>query len=940
MRPLGLRTGRVVLSIRFRLLLLVLGTVFLPALLVGGRYFQDRGKEIDASIAGLAVTARNIASNFDAKVQGTIQLHFGLSRASDLAAGDKAACSNFLSEVRAKNPQYTGILTIAPDGSLFCDSLLSGRTLDLRDRKYFQQALKADGMAVIEPVFGRLTGQAVLQIAYPARDEARRLKFVLLASLDLNRLISEQIRNLPPGVEVVLADRNGMILDWSPTQTHSDRRGTNIANSELFHLAAGHPGNTKELHPAGGETQVWAVADTLPISGVNLHVMVGRPKSQLVAAANRRLAQDATVLGIVSVLLFACVSLFAEFGIRAQIARIAKMAALLGAGDLSARVAPPYPRGELGSLMLVLNHAASSLEVQRRDIEDLNARLQLSQELESIDKQRLDTAVNNMTQGLILYDASERVVVHNQQFLEMMGMSPDVIRPGCTFREVLAHRRQTGSLDMGVEEYREAFLRGIAVGDYAPRAITTPAGRTLQIVGSAIKAGGWVATVEDITERTRADERIAHMAHFDALTDLPNRVLFRERLDHGLRALTPGRQLAVLYIDIDEFKRINDSLGHPVGDELLKAVANRLRACVAADDVVARLGGDEFAIIQTGVNVQADIMDLITRIYHAIREPYECFGHLLTTDASIGIAVAPQDGIDLDHLLKNADLAMYEAKADGRRTYRFFEAGMGARAHALRTLELDLRQAITDGGFEIVYQPLVGLKDDRVTGCEALLRWRHPVRGMISPAEFIPVAEETGMINALGEWVLNKACQEAASWPDDIKIAVNVSPVQFRSPAFSLKVAMALATSGLAAKRLELEITEAVLIRDDDAALAMLYHLRGLGVRIALDDFGTGYSSLSYLQRFPFDKIKIDRAFIKDVAEPDGSASIVQAVVNIAAARAMTTTAEGVETEEQLAALRRLACTEMQGYLFSKPLASVDIRRLLSSGREAIAETA
>ncbi len=242
--------------------------------------------------------------------------------------------------------------------------------------------------------------------------------------------------------------------------------------------------------------------------------------------------------------------------------------------------------------------------------------------------------------------------------------------------------------------------------------------------------------------------------------------------------------------------------------------------------------------------------------------------------------------------------------------------------------------------FEIVYQPLVNLKDDRITGCEALLRWRHPVRGLISPVEFIPVAEETGMINALGEWVLNKACQEAASWPDDIKVAVNVSPVQFRSPAFSLKVAMALSTSGLPAKRLELEITEAVLIRDDDAALAMLHHLRGLGVRIALDDFGTGYSSLSYLQRFPFDKIKIDRAFIKDVAEPNGSASIVQAVVNIAAARAMTTTAEGVETEQQLAALRRLACTEMQGYLFSKPLAAADIRRLLSSGREAIAEIA
>ncbi len=545
-----------------------------------------------------------------------------------------------------------------------------------------------------------------------------------------------------------------------------------------------------------------------------------------------------------------------------------------------------------------------------------------------------------MAQGLILYDASERVVICNQQFTKMMGMSPLVVKPGCSFREVIAHRRETGSLAIGVEEYRETFLRNIAAGNDSPIISTMSDGRSVQVVGKGIKGGGWVATVEDITERKRVETRIAHMAHYDALTDLPNRVLFRERLDHELKNISTGRQLAVLYIDIDEFKRINDSLGHPVGDELLKAVAGRLGSCVAAGDVVARLGGDEFAIIQTAIQRPADTMDLITRIYQAIREPYECFGHLLTTDASIGIARAPQDGTDLDQLLKNADLAMYEAKADGRRTHRFFEPGMGARMHALRMLELDLRQAIADDGFEIVYQPLVNLGDNKVTGCEALLRWRHPLRGMISPAEFIPVAEDTGMINELGDWVLNKACSEAATWPDDVRVAVNVSPVQFRSPAFSLKVARALENSGLPARRLELEITEAVLIRDDDAALAMLYHLRGLGVRIALDDFGTGYSSLSYLQRFPFDKIKIDRCFIKDVAEPDGSACIVQAIVNIAAARHMTTTAEGVETQQQLDALRRLECTEMQGYLFSKPLSAADIKPMLTPDRERIAGTA
>ncbi len=297
----------------------------------------------------------------------------------------------------------------------------------------------------------------------------------------------------------------------------------------------------------------------------------------------------------------------------------------------------------------------------------------------------------------------------------------------------------------------------------------------------------------------------------------------------------------------------------------------------------------------------------------------------------------PQHGSDLHQILKNADLAMYAAKSAGRRTYRFFEPEMDAQVKARRILEIDLRQAITDGGLEVYYQPCVGLRDNKITGCEALLRWRHPERGMISPAEFIPIAEETGLINQIGEWVLTTACAEATTWPDDIRIAVNVSPVQFRSGTLALKIVAALAASGLAASRLELEITEAVLIRDDDAALAILHQLRAIGVRIALDDFGTGYSSLSYLQRFPFDKIKIDRCFVNDIAEPDGSSCIVQAVVNIAAARHMTTTAEGVETKQQRELLRALGCSEMQGYLFSPARPAAEIRPLFFSHRDGLA---
>ena len=565
-------------------------------------------------------------------------------------------------------------------------------------------------------------------------------------------------------------------------------------------------------------------------------------------------------------------------------------------------------------------------------VRKLSHQHRLSEQRLRLEKQRLDTAVNNMTQGLLLFDSSQRLVICNQRYVDMYGLSAKALKPGATFREVIAHRKATGSFVGDVDLYVSRVLRDIEARQ--AMTIETPDGRSVQVVNEPLADGGWVATHEDITERTRTEQRITHLALYDALTDLPNRALFHERLKTELVNIAPGEQLAVHYIDIDEFKSVNDSLGHLIGDELLKSVAATLSRCVDASDFVARLGGDEFAIVQTKVRSTAEVTELVERVFDAIREPFECLGHQLSTDASIGIALAPEHGVDLDQILKNADLAMYAAKSAGRRTYRFFEPDMDAQVKARRKLELDLRQAIADEALEVYYQPCVSLVDNAITGCEALVRWRHGERGMISPAEFIPIAEETGLINQLGEWVLTTACAEATKWPDDIRLAVNVSPVQFRSDTLALKIVAALAESGLAASRLELEITEAVLIRDDDAALAILHQLRGIGVRIALDDFGTGYSSLSYLQRFPFDKIKIDRCFVTDIAEANGSSGIVRAVVNIAAERHMTTTAEGVETREQQELLRALGCSEMQGYLFSRPKPAAEIRQMLLVARE------
>ncbi len=430
----------------------------------------------------------------------------------------------------------------------------------------------------------------------------------------------------------------------------------------------------------------------------------------------------------------------------------------------------------------------------------------------------------------------------------------------------------------------------------------------------------------------------------DALTELPNRVLLRERLEHELKRVKRGEMLAVLCLDLDRFKSVNDTLGHPIGDELLKVVSDRLRACTREPDTIARLGGDEFAIIMTAIQQPTDAAALARRIRESIVKPFHLDGHQIIVDISIGISVAPIDATTPDQLLKNADMALYGAKGDGRGTYRFFEAEMDARMKARRDLEMDLRNALVNKEFELHYQPLVNLETNEITSFEALLRWHHPKRGLISPADFIPIAEETGLIIPLGEWVLRTACNETAKWPKDIKVAVNLSPAQLKSRNLIEVVTSALEESGLPAKRLQLEITESVLMHNTFATLATLHKLRELGVQIAMDDFGTGYSSLSYLRSFPFDKIKIDRSFIQDISSQAEPLAIVHAVAGLAKCLNMVSTAEGVETQQQMETLQNVGCTEMQGYFFSKAKPAAEIieeflkpRAKLAPKRQALA---
>jgi len=445
--------------------------------------------------------------------------------------------------------------------------------------------------------------------------------------------------------------------------------------------------------------------------------------------------------------------------------------------------------------------------------------------------------------------------------------------------------------------------------------------------------GGWVATHLDVTEQRRTEAKITHMAQHDALTDLPNRVLLRERLDHAL-AITRrgGTSLAVLMLDLDRFKEVNDTLGHPTGDALLQAVAARLLECARETTLIARLGGDEFAVIEYVENPIVEAVTLAERIRKALCEPFDLGDNRVVAGTSIGIAVAPRDGTDCDEILKSADLALYSAKSGGRGSFRFFEPELDQLMHARRNLERDMRSALANGEFELHYQPIVNFESGRIGGFEALLRWHHPQRGVVMPGEFIPLAEETGLIAPLGEWVVRTACAEAAKWPADLKIAVNLSPAQFRNKELVAVIVGALTSSGIAPGRLELEVTETAIMDDSEVVFAALGQLQKLGVRIALDDFGTGYSSLSFLQKFPFDKIKIDRSFVNELSSArEDSRAIACAVVRFAVSLGKTTTAEGVETREQWDMLSDAACAEMQGYYFSPPVHATKIPRMLRS---------
>ncbi len=540
---------------------------------------------------------------------------------------------------------------------------------------------------------------------------------------------------------------------------------------------------------------------------------------------------------------------------------------------------------------------------------------------------RFDVALNNMSHGLCMLDQQDRLQVWNERFLELLRLQDTEVREGMGIRDLVRSSVRAGNhAGKGVRAVLRDLTRGLQQDSFGQVFVSLDGERTIALSRRVMADGGSVVILEDITERKRAQERITRLARFDELTGLANRTQFRERLDAMLAAARRSEaQIAIHLIDLDRFKSVNDTLGHPIGDKLLQAVALRLGEVIRRSDLLARFGGDEFVVVQADTHRRRDAGWLALRIARALEDPFGVDGHRIDIGASIGVALAPLDGTDADQLLKKADMALYAAKSAGGGGHRFFAADMEDEAQQRRALELDLREAVASEAFELHFQPLVNLATGRITTCEALLRWNHPVRGAVPPSVFIPIAEETGLIIGIGEWVLRRACEEAVKWPDGVKVAVNLSPVQFRDRNLAAHVVSALARSGLPAQRLELEITERVLLDEGEGTAHAIQQFRTLGVSLSLDDFGTGYSSLNYLRKFPFAKIKIDQSFIRDTDSAKEGRAIIRAVAALGTSLGITVVAEGLETKQQMAFVREDGCHEGQGYLFGRPMPATEI---------------
>ncbi len=782
--------------------------------------------------------------------------------------------------------------------------------ISLADRPHFRvhaENLQRDQLYISPPVLGRASGKWSVQITRRINKPDGTFGGVLVASLDpkqLSRLHDAVDVGLEGAVAIVGID--GIVRVGSGKNAPS--MGDNLSDSPTFRSLREAPqGSYLRPTVAARSSSFAAQLDAADGRSASLgmpEIISDQPSARIVSF---RRVRDLPLVVIVS-----------------ATDRLADSSYMRN-GRLYLLIAAILSIVTVVAMVLGLRHEAH--------LQDIRYDLRRSEARASAKSKALELTFNHMNQGIMMIDAQGVVGFMNHQAARLLDLPEVFVTAYLEYADIITYLKAkndfdspTGNIDPQLLSYIENSPEQKILPLYER---VRPNGLVIEVRNETLPDGGFVRTITDVSQRHRAAAQISHLARHDVLTNLANRRQFQEHLEQAQRGLSQGAAFAVLSIDLDRFKPINDTLGHPIGDKLLQAVAQRLCTTVRDSDVVARMGGDEFSIIQRQIIRQEQAGSLAQRLIHVMAKPFDIEGHMIDMAASIGIVFASALDIRLDDIAKAADLALYSAKSSGRGTYRFFEPEMYDAAVKRRTLELDLREALKTDQFCLYYQPIQDFSLGTVTGFEALLRWQHPERGLVSPGEFIPVAEEMGLIVQIGAWVLETAAKEASRWPESVRVSVNLSAVQFRNPGLIATVRTALNHAGLAPSRLELEITESMLMTKDQSTLKQLHELRAIGVRISMDDFGTGYSSLSYLLSFPFDKIKIDRTFIAELDRRKGSAAIIRATADLAKSLGITTTAEGVETREQFDQLKDLGCTEAQGYLLSRPRPAEDIPAML-----------
>jgi diguanylate cyclase (GGDEF)-like protein/PAS domain S-box-containing protein len=907
-------------GIRARLLGLVVAAILPFIVLAAVGLWKEWRSEQEAAIGRALNEARLVAAQVDDHIGNLDNLLIGLSRAVSTDPADAGANNALLRHVKSQLPDFVShILLLSSDGYSIATSFEGeADPINVRDRLYFKKMLAGEQLSIGEVLRGRVSGQWLINVARPVEDAGGRLLGVLTIGTWLEHFQDAlRLDSLPAGSGVRVVGENGIVIGQNLSGPNWIGRDLSGSEAVLRHIRA------KEA----SEVVRWSdgierITGSSTAHRVPWLVSVGLPRDIAWAAVASSLGWGAVFCTSALLTAFAIAWMLSARIVR-PVQQLDRDASMLAAGELSHR-SVICRQDEIGDLARSFNLMAASLEQRQEEAKRSADEFRQT-------KDALAALIENAPIPIVVKELqAQKFILVNQAYQKFMGISRDQLI-GRTVNDLFPPNEAEKIIyyDQRALHSNQRISSGefsVHTPNNGQRIVTTT---RLVVHGADNRAQHLMAVIEDVTERKKAEEQIFHIAHHDALTDLPNRTQYYARLEQELQRVERGANLAVLYLDLDHFKNINDTLGHSIGDELLKTAADRLRSCVRETDTIARLGGDEFAIIQTAIDQPGDAAALADRIQEAIRAPFDLGGLHAVTNVSIGISLAPANATLSTELMKQADMALYRAKAAGRNTYRFFEPEMDTSMKARRRIESDLRDAVVNGGLELHYQPIIRLADNTIVGAEALVRWRHPELGMLSPAEFIPVAEESGLIVALGEWVLRQACSDAAKWPAGIKVAINLSPTQFKNRMLMQTIVSALGTSGLPPGRLELEITEELLLQDDENTVTRLRQLRELGVEIVMDDFGTGYSSLNYLRRFPLDKIKIDQAFIGGLSEGNAvSNAIVQAVVRIAKVLRVRTTAEGIETEEQLTLVKKLGCTEAQGYLFSRPKPVEEMVRL------------